>query len=401
MLKALKAHDDLLDNQLDKLRTNLGSDKGRVSDRIDKVIFDFPRNIPMDFASKLTTRLVEAVTVSWWYWYGLLEKYTAENNGAIPLAHYKTPSGDKLGRWCIKQRTLRYSMPRERLEHLEKIPSWVWDVADAEWDANYNKLLAFRKLNGSFFSIKQYPDKKVGRWAKRQRNSYLSGELSPDRISLLEKIPNWIWSSEARWENQFNAFLEVVEKEGTSLLTVDFLTDNGDQIGTWIDTQRQNKDQLSEKQIAKLENLPDWSWHPNKDRWFEGFNNLKEYCDAHGTSLVLQSYKTSDGYPLGRWLNTQRRNFQRLDEEFQSLLRNLPDWCIDAREYKWQKTFELFEKYAQDLDDPNISRATKGPYPQINIGSWVETQKERHRSNLLPKNKIQKLEKIKGWKWRV
>ena len=50
-----------------------------------------------------------------------------------------TKPGDKLGRWCIKQRT-EILNAKERLEHLEKIPSWVWDVADAEWDAKYNKV---------------------------------------------------------------------------------------------------------------------------------------------------------------------------------------------------------------------------------------------------------------------
>ena len=67
VLKALKAHDESLDKQLDEFRTSLGRSDGRISDRIDKVIFDLPVEMPSDFASKLTTRLVEAVTSSWWF----------------------------------------------------------------------------------------------------------------------------------------------------------------------------------------------------------------------------------------------------------------------------------------------------------------------------------------------
>ena len=56
-----------------------------------------------------------------------------------------------------------------------------------------------------------------------------------------------------------------------------------------------------------------------------------------------------------------------------------------------EKLSELFEKYAQDLDNPNIT-ATKVK-SNINIGNWKH--KKGHRSNRLEKNKLQKLEKIK------
>ena len=136
VLKALKAHDESLDKQLDEFRTSLGSSDGRISDRIDKVIFDLPVEMPPDFASKLTTRLVEAVTSSWWFWFGLLQVYCDENSSALVSTDYKTKSNYRLGGWVDKQRQdyRKGYLSEEQINLLESMPMWYWVKADADWD---------------------------------------------------------------------------------------------------------------------------------------------------------------------------------------------------------------------------------------------------------------------------
>jgi len=59
--------------------------------------------------------------------------------------------------------------------------------------------------------------------------------------------------------------------------------------------------------------------------------------------------------------------------------------------------FNLFKQFAQSSGKVNISRATKGPFDDINLGGWVSTQKGHKASGKLPKPKQEKLESILGW----
>ena len=397
VLKALRAHDEVLADELDQYRTDIGLGSRRQSDKILKIVTDLPTTIPENFAGFLETKLIESVSDTWNYWYGLLQKYVSENGNTLPPADFKTDLGYKLGRWCIKQRTLKNTMPLERLQKLEAISVWTWDITDHLWQQKYELMRHHKEVLG----LKGYPNAEIREWCSRQRSIYSSGRMQSNRKVLLESLPDWFWSQEDVWQRWYRSLVKVVEEVGTSLLTVDYRSSDGEFIGTWIDTQRQNKSSLSDEQIGLLEDLPDWSWHPNLDAWYRGYNLLKEYADSNSTTLIPQNYKTICEFQLGRWLNTQRRQFSKLDDVRRELLENLPDWCIDAREYRWNKTFEMFKRFALELEHPNISRATKGPFPELNLGGWVEIQKERHRAGKLPTSKIEKLEMIDGWKWRT
>ena len=77
VIKALRAHDDELAEQLDELRRSLGKRGGAKLP--DKIHLDLPTKVGTDFADAFDVRLVERTTVSWEYWFGLLERYVAEN----------------------------------------------------------------------------------------------------------------------------------------------------------------------------------------------------------------------------------------------------------------------------------------------------------------------------------
>jgi len=72
VLKALRAHDKVLADTLDQYRTNMAKHSGTTSQNIsDKIIFDLPTYVSVEFSSALRTVLVEASTESWAFWWAI------------------------------------------------------------------------------------------------------------------------------------------------------------------------------------------------------------------------------------------------------------------------------------------------------------------------------------------
>ena len=142
VLNAMKAHDDVLSEQLDKIRTSLGRHVGSLVDQDDlsKIVIDLPTGVDQAFAESLRTILVEKTTESWNFWFGLLETFTENEGNAMVTQEFKTADGYALGSWVSGQRYLKNTMPAERRQRLEALPGWVWDVTDAQWEVGFAAL---------------------------------------------------------------------------------------------------------------------------------------------------------------------------------------------------------------------------------------------------------------------
>tara|TARA_Y100001934_G_scaffold49353_1_gene59983 strand:- start:133 stop:1251 length:1119 start_codon:yes stop_codon:yes gene_type:complete len=125
VVNALRAHDEVLVDEPDELRYQLGK-RQKIRLRGGKIIFDLPRTIGNDFIEAFETKLIESTTASWEFWFGLLEVYKEENGDCGPEAR-ATFNGFKLGQWCGHQRTNKNKgkLSQERISRLEAI-GFVW-----------------------------------------------------------------------------------------------------------------------------------------------------------------------------------------------------------------------------------------------------------------------------------
>ena len=235
------------------------------------------------------------------------------------LVDFKNENGDcnvptnqgPLGEWVCRQRQSykRENLSRERVDLLESV-GFSWEPTDEAWATRFDELVGFKNENGDCNVPKaQGP---LGMWVSTQRYYYKKGELSQERLDLLESV-GFVWESfDEAWMSRFD------ELAG-------FKNENGDcnvpyrhgSLGSWVFTQRScyKNGKMSQERIRLLETIGfEWflrertvtkpSWKLD-EQWKTSYTELVQYLTEHGSCNVPQKYG-----PLGRWVFTQRKTYK-------------------------------------------------------------------------------------------
>ena len=124
---------------------------------------------------------------------------------------------------------------------------------------------------------------------------------------------------------------------------------------------------------------------------------------------------TEDGYPLGTWVNDQRKKYRtdRLSPERIAFLESFPGWVWNPQDASWEEGFAALERFVAREGDARIpnhhmengarerhARVTRGHredgYP---LGSWATTQFPAYRAGRLSPDRIARLKELPGWVW--
>ncbi len=173
VLKAMRAHDGALADELDALRREIGRRGGEAGpfSLPQRIHFDMPVRVGTDFSRAFDVKLVKQTTASWEFWLGLLEQYAKrERTTIVPRSHIE--NGFKLGSWVIEQRAQRGVLSDERYRSLDAIPGWAWHVPDAQWDEGYSHLLRFVEREGNAKVPNKHLEEsyRLGRWVVKKRH---------------------------------------------------------------------------------------------------------------------------------------------------------------------------------------------------------------------------------------
>ncbi|MDP1653347.1 MAG: Helicase associated domain protein [Rhodocyclaceae bacterium] len=400
VLNALKAHDDVLACELDQLRTELGrkSGTGICRDDLRKVTIDLPATVDANFSSALRTYLVEQVTESWNFWFGLLETF-AEREGhcQVPALH-KTEAGFRLGAWVNKQRTKRDRLTPDRRTQLEELPGWSWAPHADSWEEGFRHLKEFAdperhcRVGRDYKTADGY---RLGQWATVQRS--VVDELSLDRKTRLEALPGWVWDVVAeQWEIGFRHLKEFLGRERHSKVPAVYITSDGYRLGQWVIAQRTKRDRMPVERRARLEGLPGWIWDTDTYQWEQGIRYLKEFVEREGHAKVPTDFKTTDGYRLGGWVANQRSRVDRLSAQRKDQLEGLPGWVWNAVAYLWNEGFYRLNEFADRMNHCRVVQGYKTA-DGYRLGQWVAVQR-RSFDSLAPEYKA-RLEALPGWSW--
>jgi Helicase associated domain len=404
VLKALRAHDEELGEELDELRRQLGR-RGQRPRLPRKIHVDLPTRVGVDFARAFEVRLVEQTTAPWEFWFGLLEKFIERNGDAnVPLTC--TLDGYNLGGWAITQRHNRAkgALQADRERRLGELTGWTWGFRADRWEQGLSRVLDYVKQNGDAlvpvsYTVDGYP---LGKWVTVQRVDHLPRPRALDSRQRLEDLPGWTWDALAdRWEQGLSRVLDYVKQNGDALVPYAFTVD-GYPLGKWVKKQRGSYANgiLDADRRKRLEELPGWTWDPLADQWEQGFSRVLRYIEQNGDALVPYSY-TVDGYRLGKWVAKQRANFANgtLEVDRKRRLDDVPGWTWDVRAAAWEEGYNRLLRYIEENGNARVP--TSYMLDHYRLGKWVAKQRANFANGTLDADRERRLRDLNGWTWNA
>jgi len=396
IIKALRAHDEDLAEQIDTFRRELGRRGGHA--RIpDKIHFDLARSVGRAFTDAFDIRLVEKTSARWEFWLGLLERY-ADENGTARVPVDCVVNGLALGQWASVQRGLyaKGTLSDDRREKLERLPGWIWDVLVDQWGIWMGLMRQFVAEHGHAnvpfpYMVGEY---NLRSWVATQRGLHKRGELSEERVRELEALPGWVWDIlDDNWTRHYEGLKKFAKRAGHARAPQRYVAD-GLKLGQWVAVQRANRDEMSAERKALLEALPGWSWNPFNDRWEQAYAALVKFTEREGNARVPNSH-IEDGLRLGKWVTHQRSKRDELSSEQRKRLESLPGWNWDARTDMWHRKLELLRQF--ELREGHALVPQGHVEDGVNLGSWVLEQ--RNNRAKISKARRALLESVPGWTW--
>ena len=124
-------------------------------------------------------------------------------------------------------------------------------------------------------------------------------------------------------------------ENGHARVKLKYVDEDGFKLGNWVSTHRRafKAGTLSSDRAKLLESFPGWEWDLREKFFEEGVKQLKKYVDKNGHSLVHGKYVDEDGFKLGVWVSSRRKEYNKgkLPVDRIKFLESIPGWIWDLR----------------------------------------------------------------------
>lgn len=315
----------------------------------------------------------------------------AAKEGTLELPRsYTIHSGVPVGKWLELQRQVQAGqrpgrLTAEQAAKLEKLGIRWNHRLEAAWEKGFVSAQKYRTEHGDLLVPVRYRDKNdfaLGEWIVYNRQRYLGGNLTQNRIERLEAI-GMVWStSNDLWEQNYAAATQYYLEHGDLEVPIKYETSSGFGLGVWLGAQRaaHKAGELPQEQVERLDALGmDWT-NRNDRKWMSLYDVAAAYYHEHGNLNVPSEYVTPDGVLLGKWVARQRyaylnpdRSSARVTPERKTLLDKLG--MVWEKYDPWQERYDLALAYKTehgDLEIPSVYKTADGVW----LGSWVSRQRQ-------------------------
>lgn len=315
----------------------------------------------------------------------------AAKEGTLELPRsYTIHSGVPVGKWLELQRQVQAGqrpgrLTAEQAAKLEKLGIRWNHRLEAAWEKGFASAQKYRTEHGDLLVPVRYRDKNdfaLGEWIVYNRQRYLGGNLTQNRIERLEAV-GMVWStSNDLWEQNYAAATQYYLEHGDLEVPIKYETPSGFGLGVWLGAQRaaHKAGELPQEQVERLDALGmDWT-NRNDRKWMSLYDVAAAYYHEHGNLNVPSEYVTPDGVLLGKWVARQRyaylnpdRSSARVTPERKALLDKLG--MVWEKYDPWQERYDLALAYKTehgDLEIPSVYKTADGVW----LGSWVSRQRQ-------------------------
>ena len=234
-------------------------------------------------------------------YYEAMKAFYEENGHLYIPPGYRVDGHDVYHRFCVI-RGNRAKLAKEFREKYEAI-GMDWEIT-YQWMAGFwaaeDYVLEFGDLNppsglGEYHGVYLYD------WVKRCREN--KDRMYERQIIMLDSI-GMDWTVVDPWEEKFKELEKYKEENGN----VDVPGDYG-ALGYWVAKLRERPPEGERRE--RLDNLGfEWDGRIARSRnaWREGVKHCKDYFSSHGNLKIPRGFVCEDGYKLGNFIITTKRN---------------------------------------------------------------------------------------------
>ncbi|ADU24056.1 Helicase associated domain protein [Ruminococcus albus] len=349
--------------------------------------------------------------LSWERYFEAAEQYYNTHGDLLPTAAFVDENGIDLGRWLQNQRTARkngvtkWGLTEERIARLDGI-GMVWDVFDYQWEENFSAAVRYHRQHGDLEVPQKYVDSEgfyLGRWLSKLRLNRKNGTetLTEEQKARLDALGMcWEDRFERRWNNNFRELCKYYDEHKTLTVPAQFRTESGANLYAWIKTQRVkfSEGRLSDEQFKKLNSIGfDFTI---TDIWEENFAFAKKYFEEHGDLNIPAT--DNKGITVRKWLLRQKKyadapDSARLSHEQIEKLRSIGLFDeLSHTDRLWFSRYGMAKAFYAENGHLNVPKDCI--IDGFNLGTWVQTQKQKNKKGVLSQDKIDLLNKL-GMNW--
>ena len=345
-----------------------------------------------------------------------------ETHGNLTVSNgYTCEDGYRLAQWLINQRRLRRGkvmghMTEEKIKKLDEI-SFDWSPKK---DTYSQCLEAFKKYLADGGCKIIPPDYvtadglSLAKWDTELRSLYYRGKLKKDKQKQLEEAGFVFHRYTYPWYMHYQEAKEYFEANGDLKIKPGYKSKTCKNLATWI-TEHRNEykkaghGRLDEDQVKMLEEIHIDDSYRIEPMFEKIIREYRKYIDEYGTSLVLPSFKSKEGCPLGSWLARLRTSYRKgeLAEEEISALNELGMVWDHIKnvgaEIHWNNMYKAALKYAEEHGSLRHMPLDYVTESGEKLGTWVAQQRRIRRGSLkhsivMTEEKIKMLDNI-GINW--
>lgn len=264
------------------------------------------------------------------------------------------------------------------------------------WEIVFEVLQEYLAEKGHFPEyFEEYHGYKIGMWCSNQRVLRNVGNLSEERINLLDSV-GFIWDAkDDRWMSSYHQAEHYKSKHGKFPAR----TDTSEEAGTiyrWISNQKQSfkNGTLSKERKRLLESIGlAIKVKSAEDLWNENYALLTNFLQKNSRFPTTTDAQLNESvYAVYRWMLHQREAYKkgRLSQDRIEKLESI-GFVWDAKKDLWNRQFELLEKFVEiNHRPPNAKDKIDGS----GIGQWYLKQKKLIETGKLAPELSDKIQKL-------